>query len=432
MITTNERQEKLLDQHAALINPSQAREMRDAGLGIIESRREGAYVWDQSGTRYIDCRQETSVFNVGRRNPELIDVLCAALKEYDVGNSLFFSEPRVQLAHRLGELSPGGALRAVAYGVSGGEVNDFALKLSRAITRRPRVIAMDGSYLGSTGFAASASGDARFRQPFEPLIPNITFVEFGDADALEAEMGEDVACVILETVQTWAGVRTPPSHYLQRVRDLCDKNGSLMILDEHETGFGRCGKTFALDIYGPGVVPDIMTLGKALGGGLYPFAAAVYRKEYLKFWEQHPFSHLSTFAGSDLACVIGLSTIDWIHQHRLGSHAEARGAELTRGLQKFAEKYDAVVRSVRACGLLVAIDFANDELGPQMSRDLSQFGVLASCSPVSPSTMFVIPSLVVSSEDIKTILDAFSRALAGNQSLMAPRPIESLQSLMHS
>lgn len=120
MITTTERQEKLIDQHASLMNSSQVRAMREAGLGIIESRREGAYVCDQSGTRYIDCRQETSVFSVGRRNPELIAQLKSALDEYDIGNALFFSEPRVLLAQKLGQISPGGQLKAVTYGVGGG------------------------------------------------------------------------------------------------------------------------------------------------------------------------------------------------------------------------------------------------------------------------------------------------------------------------
>jgi putrescine aminotransferase len=199
MISTNERQETLIDQHASLMNPSQARQMREAGLGIIESRREGPYVWDQSGIRYIDCRQETSIYNVGRRNPTMISSLKDALDDYDIGNSMFFSEPRVHLARKLGEISPGGKLRAVTYGVSGGEINDFALKLARAQTGRKRIIAMNHGYLGSTGFAASASGDPRFRAPFEPLIPDITFVSFGSIKELKTQMSTDVACVILES-----------------------------------------------------------------------------------------------------------------------------------------------------------------------------------------------------------------------------------------
>jgi putrescine aminotransferase len=316
--------------------------------------------------------------------------------------------------------------------VSGSEVIDFAIKLSRALTGRKRVIAMEGGYLGSTGFAASASGDPRFRLPFEPLIPNFSHVAYGDEDVLESEMDDEVACVVLESVQTWSGVRTTPDGYFERVRELCTAHGALMIIDENETAFGRCGSTFALEKFAPGVVPDIMTLGKAMSGGLYPIAAAIYRPEYLKFWEEFPYSHLSTFAGCDLACVIGLATIDWIERHRLNTQANLRGDQLEKGMRGFAKKYPQVLKGFRSVGLLAAVDFTSDELGPQMSRDLSQFGVLASCSPEQPATMFIVPPLIVTREDVESILEAFGQALAGVHSILVPPQIDSLQSLIWS
>lgn len=431
MITTSERQERLLDQHAQLINPSQTKAMRDAGLGIIESQRAGPYVWDEAGTRYIDCRPETTVYNLGRRAPQMVETLKRALDEYDLGNSLFFSEPRVHLAKKLGDLAFAGALKAVAFGVSGGEINDFAMKLARAQTSRPRLIAMKGGYLGSTGFAASASGEERFRSPFEPLIPDIDFVDFGDEKALKRAISDQTAAVVLESVQMWNGVQIPPRGYLEHVRRLCDEHGALMIVDETETGFGRAGSMFAIETLAPGVVPDIMTLGQSLSGGVYPLTAAIYRQEYLKFWERYPFSHLSTFAGSDLACVVGLAAIEEIQDERLAHNAKVRGEQVAKGLQRFTKKYPAVLRSVRHLGLLIAVDYATAELGPQMSRDLSQFGVLASSLPNRTATMLITPSLIVSRDDVDAILDAFQRALAGNQSLATPMRAQSLRALAH-
>ena len=167
--------------------------------------------------------------------------------------------------------------------------------------------------------------------------------------------------MILESIQSWAGVRLPPSGYLQAVRKLCDETGALMIIDENESGFGRTGTMFAIEALAPTVVPDIMTLGKSLSGGLYPIAAALYRPEYLKFWEKYPYSHLSTFAGSDLGCVVGLETIRYLEREKMGARA-----------------------------------------------------------------------LDVSSADVEKILDAFSRALAGCQSILTPMKRETLESLLHS
>ena len=432
MITTTERQENLIDQHAAMINPSQARVMREAGLGIIESRREGAYVWDQSGTRYIDCRQETSVYNVGRHNKFLVDKLKRALNEYDLGNSLFFSEPRVHLARRLGEISPGGQLRAVTYGVSGGEVNDFALKLARAQTGREKVIAMNGGYHGSTAFSASASGVENFRNPFGPLVPGVKYADFGSLSSLEQLIDKTTACVILETVQTLAGIRVPTARYLQGVRELCDKFGAFMILDENETCLGRTGAMFAIQTLAPRVVPDILTMGKSLGGGLFPISAALYREEHLDFWDRYPFSHQSTFAGSDLGCVMGLETLDYCLDHDLAGLAKERSLEFALGFAKLKRRYSKVLKRVRICGLAMALDFHDELLGPQMSRDLSQFGVLASCSQFNTATMFLLPTLTLSSTDVQTILEAFACTLAGAQSILNPAKFETLESLMHS
>lgn len=419
MITTNERQENLIDEYGKLINPSKARIMREAGLGIIEERREGPYVWDQAGTRYIDCRDDNSLYNVGHRNPELVASLKAALGEYDLGNNLFFSEPRINLAKKLGELSPQGMLRGVAYGVSDGEINDFAIKLARARTGRAKVVALRPGTYGSTGFSTSANGIAEEAAAFGPLMPDFVHVPFDDIMALKRAVDFDTACVLLETVQSFAGLRICTPGFLKQVRALCDEVGALMIVDEVETGFGRTGHMFAIDRE-PDVVPDIMTVGNALGGGLFPITAAIFRSEYLEFWNDYPFVHHSSFAGSDLGCITGLAAIDYVEKKKLAKNAERMGRYLDKGFQEFVEKYPAAIRSFKRIGLMMAVEFMSDAMGPQMSRDLSQFGVLASYDFQSPDTMRILPALTINQDDAESILDGFDRALAGCNSIHAP------------
>lgn len=430
MITTNERQERLIDAYGELINPAKAKLMRAAGLGIIEERKSGAYVWDQDGTRYIDCRDDTCIYNVGRKNKDLVHTLQTALQDYDLGNNRFFSEPRIHLARKLGAISPAQELTGVAYGVSGGEINDFAIKLARAITGRSKVISMKGAEHGSTGYALSASATRTQEELFGPLIPGFVQVPFGDAAALASAIDTETACVILEPIQGWAGVRSAKHGYLREVRQLCLDNGALMIADEIETGLGRTGKMFAIDH--EAVVPDIMTIGNSLSGGLFPMTAALLRPEYLKFWKDHPYTHHSTFGGSDLGCIVGLETLNWIEKNRLTENANTRGEELERGFSKLKKKYPQVLRSFRRVGLLMACEFTSPSLGPQMSRDLSQFGVLASHAIEKPELMRITPSLTLTADDTEVLLSAFDRALAGCQSIVVPMDPDVLSDLIRS
>lgn len=430
MITTTERQEFLIDQYGALINPSKARLMREAGLGLIEDRKLGPYVWDQAGTRYIDCRDDKSVYNVGRKNPELVAALTRALTEYDLGNSLYFSEPRIQLAHKLGQLSPNRELRGVAFGASGGEINDFAIKLARVITQKSKVVSMKNAMHGATGFSLSANGRDEEVEAFGPLMPNFVQVPFNDIEALRAAVDDQTACVILEPVQGAAGVRIPDCGYLKGVREICTRAGALMIVDEVETGLGRTGKMLAVNH--AGVVPDIVTLGNSLGGGLFPITAAMFRSDYLRFWDEHPFLHHSTLGGSDLGCVMALATLDYIEKHRLSEKSQVFGRRFAQAFSELRQRYPEVIKGFRQLGLMMAVDLSSQSLGAQMSRDLSQFGVLASCRSDVPCTMRISPSLTIHDQDVEAILEAFDRASAGCHSILVPMDPDVLSALINS
>lgn len=398
-----------LEEFARYVNPMKARILAHAGLDIIESRREGARVWDLSGQSYIDCVTSAGSFNAGRRNPQIIQALKAALGEMDQGNFLLCSKAKADLGRRLAEVTPGD-LHYTMFGASGGEVVDFAIKLARGYTRRPRILSAIKGYHGHTGFALSAIGRDAYQEPFRPLLDHFDRIPFGEIDALNAALDDETAAVILEPVQGEGGINVAPAGYLKAVREACDRVGALLILDEIQTGFGRTGTLFACEQ--EGVVPDIMTLGKSLGGGLYPIAAAVFREPLGDFLVSHPFIHLSTFGGADLGCAVGLATIDYILAHDLPGHARAMGEQFMQGFAELRARYPQILQEYRGRGLMLGLQFADQSLGPRLSYQLARHGVLAIYTGNDPSVMRVQPALVISPEEVREVLQALNQAMA--------------------
>ncbi|MFZ5814113.1 MAG: aspartate aminotransferase family protein [Bacillota bacterium] len=400
---------RALEEFAGHVNPMKARILAHAGLDIIEARREGVRVWDLGGASYIDCVTSAGSFNVGRRNPAMVQALKKALEELDQGNFLLCSKPKADLARRLAEITPGD-LTYTMFGASGGEVVDFAIKLARGYTRRPRIISAVKGYHGHTGFALSAIGRDAYQEPFRPLLPHFDRVPFGDAAALSAALDRETAAVILEPVQGEGGINLPPPGYLQAVRAACDRVGALLILDEIQTGFGRTGSLFACQQ--EGVVPDIMTLGKSLGGGLYPITAAVFREPLGDFLVANPFIHLSTFGGADLGCAVGLAVIDYIIRHDLPARARAMGELFLAGFDRLKQRYPQILQEYRGRGLMLGLQFTDPSLGPRMSYQLARHGVLAIYTGNDPSVMRIQPPLIISPEEVQEVLEALDRSMA--------------------
>src|SRR3990172_8416095 len=238
------------------------------GVDFIPGRREGVRVWDYDGRRsWIDCRSAGGVFNLGHRPPRIIAALKAALDEIDMSDHMLASGYRGLLAKRLAELTPGD-LQYTTFGSSGSEAIDFAL----------------------------------------PLAPGFRRVPFGDFEALEAAVTDDVAAVIMETIPATAGFTMPPDDWYPRIRRLCDDRGALLILDEVQAGLGRTGNLWAFEEWG--VVPDIMVLGKGMSSAVIPLSSATYGKHLQSFFDSDPFCHLSRGGGSDLACIAALAMLD--------------------------------------------------------------------------------------------------------------------------
>ena len=399
-----------LADYGAYCNPMKLRTLRHAGLEIIEGRREGARMWDLTGAEYIDCITSAGSMNVGRRNPEVIAALKEALDQYDIGVFLLGSKPKADLAKKLAEITPGN-LKYTMFGVGGGEANDYAIKLARGYTRKPEIITTVKCYHGHTGLALSGIGREAFRKPFEPLTPGFKLVPFNDLAAMEAAVCDETAAIMIEPIQGEGGIHVGTDEYIQGLRRLCDERSVLLIFDEVQTGWCRTGKMFACEH--AGVAPDIMTLAKSMGGGLYPIAATVYTEELGEFVIANPFIHLSTFGGSDLGCIVALKAIDIMERERLWEKALARGAQFRVGFDELLTRHGEILKEYRGRGLMMGLQFTSDSHGPRMTAQLARNGVMAMYSGNESSVMRLMPSLVISEAQVATVLEALDRSMQG-------------------
>jgi putrescine aminotransferase len=401
------KQQALAD-FAEYVGPMKARTMKSAGLDIIEAKREGASVWDLTGKKYIDCQTGSGIMNLGRHNREIAQVLKEALDTYDIGVFLLCSKQKADLAKKLAEITPGD-VKCTIFGTGGGEANDAAIKLARGYTMKTEIIYAERAYHGHTGFALSAIGRAAYKEPFEPLIPGFKMVPFGNAQAIRDVFTEDTAAVILEPIQGEGGINLPPEGYLQEVRKICDEHDALLILDEIQTGFARTGKMFASEHWG--VVPDIMTVAKSLGGGIYPISATIFKEELMDFFVPHPFIHLSTFGGSDLGCIVGLAVIDYIQKNRLADHAARMGDRFRVGFDGFLQAYPNLLLEVRQKGLMIGLQYTNSSIGPRLTKKLADRGVIAVYTGNDPSICRFMPPLVLTAEEVDFVLNALEDSM---------------------
>ena len=394
--------EQALADFAEFINPMKVRTMKAAGLDIIEQRRDGASVWDVTGKKYIDCQTGSGIMNVGRHNREIVEKLKEALDTYDIGVFLLCSKQKADLAKKLAEITPGD-LECTIFGVGGGEANDAAIKIARGYTMKTEIIYAERAYHGHTGFALSAIGRAAYKTPFEPLMPGFKMVPFGDIDAIRRAVTDDTAAIILEPIQGEGGIHIPPDDYLPEVRKLCDGKEILLILDEIQTGLARTGKMFACEHWG--VVPDIMTLAKSLGGGIYPISATIFKREIQDFFVPHPFIHLSTFGGSDLGCIVGLAAIEYIEKNNLADQAEKMGKRFRAGFDRLLNDFPNLLLEVRQKGLMMGLQYTNESIGPRMTRKMADRGVIAVYTGNDPSICRLMPPLVITPDEVDVVLN---------------------------
>lgn len=325
------------------------------------------------------------------------------------------NEPMGELAELLAEVTPGD-LQYVFFCNSGSEANEAAIKLVRLASGRPEIIATAGAFHGKTLGALSVSGREMYRAPFEPLVPGIVHVPFGNADAVAAAITPRTGAVILEPIQGETGVVIPPDGYLRAVRDICDRAGVLLVLDEVQTGMGRTGRMWACEH--EDVVPDILTTAKGLGGGVAPLGAMIARPHLWEPMIKDPLIHTTTF-GNRLAWAAAVATIRVIQEEGLLPRAVAIGDRLMRGLRRKAAGAPGMVADVRGRGCLVGVEFADTDVAFLVMAGMLQRRVLAFYSTNRREVLRFAPPLIATDAQVDRAVEAFGDALAETQTLVA-------------
>jgi putrescine aminotransferase len=300
---------------------------------------------------------------------------------------------------------------------SGAEAVEGALKAARMHTGRGKFVAAEGAFHGKTFGALSASGRDVYKTPFEPLVPGFSHVPFGDADAMAKAVDSDTAAVILEPIQCENGIRMPAEGYLNAVREICDKAGALLILDEIQTGFGRTGKMWACDW--DGIAPDIMTLGKALGGGVMPVGAFAATEAVWQIFEENPYIHTSTFGGNPLACRAAMAAIEQIRALDVPKLAAERGAELLDGCAGVAKKHEGIIAEVRGRGLLVGVEFLDSDVAGLVIAGMSQRNVLVAYGLNNAKVLRFEPPAIITSDEIAIVVKALDEAVGQTVEMLA-------------
>jgi predicted acetylornithine/succinylornithine family transaminase len=371
---------------------------------VCFSRGKGARLWDLSGKEYLDMAGGVAVNGLGHCHPAVVKALKAQAGRLIHTSNLYHIQRQAELASKLAPLLPAG-LEKLFFGNSGTEAVEGALKLAVLSTGRRGIVAALNSFHGRTAAALGATGQEKYRKGLDGLLPaSVSFVKYGDAEELEAKLSADTAAVILEPIQGEGGVVAPPEGYLRKARELCDRHGALLIFDEIQTGFGRTGKMFACQH--EGVSPDIMTMAKALGGGMPIGAIAANGKAAAAFSAG---THGSTFGGNPLACAAACAVLDTLAARDLTNAAAKKGALLFRRLEALRAKYPALIKEVRGKGLMVGIAMEGEGAKAFKAYALSR-RVLVNVA--ADTVVRLLPPLVITKRQITAfiaVLEDFCR-----------------------
>ncbi len=362
---------------------------------IVLVRGRGARLFDENGREYIDCAANVGVSNIGHGNEA---VARAVHDQYlTLGNcySMFYNPVRARLAQKLASLAPGN-LNKVFFCNSGAEANEAAIKFARASTGRPEIIAAMRGFHGKTMGALAATWGPEYQKPFAPMLPGFKHVPYNNFAKLETAVGGNTAAILLEVVQGEGGVRIGDKDYFQKVRQICDANGILLIIDEVQTGFGRTGTLFACEQF---VEPDMLCLAKSLAGGI-PMGA-VLCNDRIKVPVK---SHTSTFGGNPTACAAALASVDVIEKEGLVEKSKALGEYFLHELRTLES---SKIREVRGLGLMLGIEL-KEKAGPYVQK-LMEKGVIVLLA--GATVIRLLPPLVITKEEIDTVVQALQETL---------------------
>lgn len=364
---------------------------------LVLVRGEGALLYDEKGREYIDCVGGQGTANIGHAHPGIVKAICEQATKLVVCPEMFYNDQRADLSARLVELVPG--MNRVYLCNSGTEAVEAALKFARLSTGRSQIVASMRGFHGRTFGALSATWNKKYREPFEPLVPDFTHVPFNDLAKLEKAVSQNSAAVILEVVQGEGGVYPASRAYLHAARQICDGQGALLIIDEVQTGFGRTGKFFAFEHHE--IKPDLLCVAKSMAGGV-PMGATLIAPGVSNIT---PGMHGSTFGGNPLACAASLATLEIIEKENLVQRAAENGHYLLDQLNRLRLP---MIRDIRGLGLMVGIEIRL-KVAPYLQA-LMEHGVLA--LPAGLTVIRLLPPLVISKDQINRVISVLTEVLS--------------------
>lgn len=375
----------------------------DAPIALEIVKAEGIYQMDKNGKKYLDLIAGFSVANIGHSHPDVIKAVQKQVADYMhlIVYGEFIESPQVSYAALLANNLPE-QLQSVFFTNSGAEATEGAMKLAKRVTGRPEIICFNNSYHGSTQGALSIMGDEYWRNAFRPLLPGIFHYNYNSQEAIDS-IQSTTACVVMETVQAEAGIIKPETEWITAIRKKCDATGALLILDEIQAGFGRTGSLFAFQQYN--IVPDILLLGKALGGGM-PLGAFISSKEKMMQLMRDPvLGHITTFGGHPVSCAAGKAALEvllqspWIHEVK---EKEALLMELI---------HHVAILEKRTAGLWMAIEFENFEFNKKVIANCIEEGLISDWFLFAPKSMRIAPPLSVTKDELKVVAEKINRSI---------------------
>lgn len=374
-------------------------------MQFVAGDRSGCWLEDMDGQQQLfNLHCNGGVFNLGHRNPQIMRTLQTALTEVDIGNHHLMSQYRARLATDLCHSMPE-PLNAVIFGVSGGEAVDVAIKVACGASGRKKIVSVFGGYHGHTGLSVQA-GDEKYRAPFHLGHTNFQQVNFNDLTAMDRALDKDTAAVILETIPATLGMIMPEEDYLTTIRKWCDERDIVLILDEVQTGWGRTGKLWAFEHYH--VVPDIVVLGKGMSGGIYPMSATVISDKLNQLFVQEPFSHISTFGGSELGCVVSSEVLKISASEDFLNHVNLLAEQFRQQLSNVHQK---PMTGFQQKGLMMALELNSDIAGPVLTKTAYDQGLLMIYANNRPSAVQFLPPLIMQAEQIPELIERLIKAL---------------------
>jgi acetylornithine/N-succinyldiaminopimelate aminotransferase len=372
-------------------------------IGIEMVKAEGIKMWDVDGKEYIDLISGFSVANIGHSNPKVLDAVKAQVDKYMhlIVYGEFIESPQVAYAKLLTDSLPA-TLNSVYFTNSGAEATEGAMKLAKRVTGRSKIIAFNKAYHGSTQGALSVMGDEYWRNAFRPLLPDVYHVDYGTEEVFDL-IDSNTACVIVETLQAESGVNKPTKEWLTALRNKCDEQGALLVFDEIQAGFGRTGSLWAFEQFD--IVPDILLLGKALGGGM-PLGAFIADLKLMKTLTNNPvLGHITTFGGHPVSCAAGKVALEVLLENSWIKEVKAKE-------QLFIEllKHEKI-QTVRTGGLWAAVEFESFEFNKKVIDRCIEKGVITDWFLFATNCMRVAPPLIINEDEIRHVCNVIVNSI---------------------